>query len=88
VAGQADFNNYGQYFVNTMRSFRQLTDQAKLNKKAERIRIKTVRQSSTLEQALKTLGMPDKRLEELAILNGMRSTDRVSQGSLIKVIDK
>jgi predicted Zn-dependent protease len=88
VAGQADFNNYGQYFVNTMRSFRQLTDQAKLNKKADRIRIKTVRQSSTLGQALKTFGMPDNRLDELAILNGMKSTDKVLQGSLIKIIDK
>jgi hypothetical protein len=30
--------------------------------------------------------VPDRRVEELAILNGMKRTDRVTQGMLIKVI--
>lgn len=87
VAGAADFNNYTSYFTNTMQSFRNLTDPAKLNKKADRIRLKTIRQETTLEQALRSFNVPDRRLEELAILNGMNRTDRVPAGMLIKVIE-
>ena len=58
----------------------------KLNKKPERVRIVTVSNSTTLEQALRNNKANTKRLEELAILNGMKLTDRVEQGTLIKVI--
>ena len=86
VAGGADMNAYAPYFLNTMQSFRPLTEAAKLNKKPERVRIKTVRQDATLEQALRSFDVPDKRVEELAILNGMKRKDRVTKGMLIKVI--
>lgn len=82
-----DFNNYSQYFTQTMKNFRQLTDAAKLNKLPERIRIKTVRQSGTLQQTLQSYNVQADRLEELAIVNGMNLTDRLAQGSLIKVIE-
>jgi predicted Zn-dependent protease len=67
-----------------MQSFRPLTDAAKLNKKPDRVRIKTVRENSTLEQVLRGFNVPDRRVEEMAILNGMKRTDRVTQGMLIK----
>lgn len=82
-----DFNNYSQYFTQTMKNFRELKDPAKLNKLPERIRIKSVRQSGTLQQTLQNYNVQAKRLEELAVLNGMNLTDRVAQGSLIKVIE-
>ena len=82
----ADFNNYGNAFTSIMQSFRQLTDASKLNKKPERVRIKTVAQSTTLNQALKSFGVPQNRMEEMAILNGMDLNDRIGQGTLIKVI--
>jgi len=69
-----------------MTNFKQLTDQSKLNKQPERVRIKTVTQSTTLAQALQTLKMPSNRMEELAVLNGMQLNDRVEKGMLIKVI--
>jgi predicted Zn-dependent protease len=87
AAGAADFNNYTSYFTNTMQSFRNLTDPAKINKKADRIRLKTVRSETTLEKALRSFNVADKRLSELSILNGMNLTDRVSAGMLIKVIE-
>jgi predicted Zn-dependent protease len=86
ISGQADINAYAQYFLNTMQSFRPLTDATKLNKKPERVRVKTVRQDATLEQALRSLDVPDRRIEELAILNGMKRSERVTKGMLIKVI--
>jgi predicted Zn-dependent protease len=84
VSSIPDFNAYSAYFSTTMQSFRQLTDAAKINKKPERVRIKTVSQAATLEQVLRQYKVQDKRLEELAILNGMKLSDRLTQGMLIK----
>jgi predicted Zn-dependent protease len=88
VSNATDFNRYAQYFTGTMQSFKQLTDPAKLNKKPERVRIKTVKQAGTLDQALRSFNAPAKRLEELSILNGMKLTDRVTAGTLIKVVEE
>jgi predicted Zn-dependent protease len=88
VSGISDFNNYSATFSNTMQNFRELKDAAKLNKQPDRIRIKTINQSTTLEQALRQYKMTDKRLEELAILNGMELKERITPGTMIKVIDK
>jgi predicted Zn-dependent protease len=81
-----DFNSYQQTFVNSFGNFRPLTDPAKLNKKPERIRIKTIRTNGTLSAALRDLGVPERRLEELSLVNGMRLTDNVTSGMLIKVV--
>lgn len=81
-----DFNNYSQTFSYTMQNFKELRDASKLNKKPERIRIKTVAQTGTLEQSLRSFNMATNRLEELAILNGMQLKDRVEKGMLIKVV--
>lgn len=81
-----DFNQYYSVFKNTMEGFKPLTDQAKINKKPERIKNKTVSKSITLQQALKNYNTPDARLNELAILNGMNLTDIVPAGMMIKTI--
>ncbi len=81
-----DFNQYYPTFRNTMEGFRQLTDQAKINKKPERIRIKTIAKSTTLEQVFKTYNVPTARYNEMAILNGMNLTDVVPVGMMIKTI--
>ncbi len=86
VSATSTFNNYAGYFTNTMQSFRVLTDQAKINKLPERVRVKTVAANSTLEQVLRSYNIPEKRMEELAILNGMARTAPVTKGSLIKII--
>ena len=86
VTSVNDFNNYVQLFTSVMQGFRELTDASKLNKKPERVRIKTVTQNGTLQQAFRQLGVPDKRMEEMAILNSMRLTDNVTQGMLLKVV--
>jgi predicted Zn-dependent protease len=81
------FNTYAPTFKASMTRFNTLTDPAKLNKKPERVRIKTVQQNASLSDALKAHRVEGKRLEELATLNGMKLTDRVEKGSLIKVIE-
>lgn len=85
VSATADFNSFQNIFLQTMQGFRPLTDQSKINKKPERIRIKTVNTSISLDQALRSFNMPAGRLEELAILNGMQLNDKLTAGTLIKV---
>jgi predicted Zn-dependent protease len=87
VSATGDFNNYLPTFTNAQRSFRELTDASKINKKPQRVRLKNVRTSSTLEQALRDHKVDTKRLEEFAILNGMKLSDRVDAGTLIKIIE-
>jgi predicted Zn-dependent protease len=86
VSSVTDFQSYQNTFASSFQSFRQLTEQAKLNKKAERIRIKTINAATTLEQALRNFGTSSARLNELAIINGMNLTDRLAAGTLIKVL--
>jgi predicted Zn-dependent protease len=83
-----NFNNYFQLFSNSMQSFRPLTDPDKLNRKPERIHIVTVPQATTLAQALRTNKIPDARMNEFAVLNGMQLTDQLPAGTMIKVISK
>lgn len=86
VSSVTDFNAYMQLFTNSMQSFRQLTDQNIINRQPQRVRIKTVSSATTLQQALRSNGIADNRMEEMAILNGMRLTDQVPAGTLIKVV--
>jgi predicted Zn-dependent protease len=86
VTMAANYNTYSQYFQGSMQTFRALTDPSKLNRKPERVRLKTVATAGTLEQVLRGYNMPSARLNELAILNGMNLTDRVPQGTTIKVV--
>ena len=88
VSSQADFQGYSSTFSNTAQSFRQLTDASKLNRQPDRVRIKSVRQTGTFEQALRNYNIAPARFEEMGILNGMRLTDNVTQGMLIKVVER
>ena len=88
IAGKADFATYQSTMQKTMKGFKKLTDQKKINIKPERVMVKTVPVSATVQQAFQKLGVPSDRMDELAILNSMELTDRVEKGSLIKVIGK
>ncbi|WP_225000368.1 M48 family metalloprotease [Cesiribacter sp. SM1] len=86
VSSANDFNNYLQLFSNTMQAFSQLNDPDKLNRQPERIQVRTVQQAGSFLQVLTNFQVPKDRMEELAILNGLELTDRVEQGTMIKVI--
>lgn len=89
LVGATSAQNFGAYqstFTSVMEGFRQLTDPAKLNRKPERVRLRSVAAATTLRQALTSFGVPSARLEELAILNGMQLSDNVSAGTLVKTI--
>jgi predicted Zn-dependent protease len=88
VSAAGNFNNYLNVFNYTMQNFKELKDLSKINKKPERVRIKTVIKAGTLEQVLAGFKVPEKRLEEFSILNGMKLKDNVAQGTLIKIIEQ
>lgn len=88
MALQVDFPRYQGFFTSTVRNFRRLTDQSKMNVQPERIRIIAVNQEGTLQQALSQNGMQSNRFNELALLNGMELNDRVYKGMLIKTLTK
>jgi predicted Zn-dependent protease len=87
VSPSKTFNNFFPTFQGVMGKFNQLTDQSKLNKQPERIRIKTVGQTTTLSQIFKQYSIKDNKMEELAILNGRQLNDKVEKGTLIKVLE-
>ncbi|WP_232830166.1 M48 family metalloprotease [Lewinella sp. IMCC34191] len=79
-----DFNKYARAMEGSIRSFSELTDQSKLNRKPERIKIVEVASAGTLQQALTRAGVPQARLEEFAILNGLNLANQLPAGYLIK----
>ena len=86
LAMQNDYNAYSSYFTNTMNGFRRLTDQSKLNRQPERLRVATVPHGGTVQAAFQALKVPSNRMEEFAILNSVNLKDQVKAGTLIKVL--
>lgn len=88
IAAPADFSRYSGTFTQNFEKFKQLTDPSKLNVKPERIKITTVKTTGTLRKALNDAGMAASRHNELALINGMLLTDKVTKGMLIKTVRK
>lgn len=86
LTAPALFNSYSDTFKKTISQFRRLTDYTKINKKPERIRIKTVYKTNNARNVLKTLGVPQNRLQEVAILNNIDLNKNINRGTLIKTI--
>ena len=88
LAPTASFGTYAPQFDQVAQGFQRLTEADKLNRQPEHIRIKTATSATTLASALAANGVASSRYEEVAILNGMQTTDRLSKGMLFKVVGK
>ena len=88
LAAPSSFSTYAPQFQRAAQGYARLTEASKLNRQPEHIRIKTATGTQTLASALAANGIPSKRYEELAILNGMKTTDRLAKGTLYKVVGK
>lgn len=86
LSSPTDFARYERDFDSSISSFAQLTDQSKLNRQPERLRIATVSGSKTMQQALQAEGIPANRIGEFSILNGVRENQMINSGTLIKVL--
>lgn len=86
LAEPADFTRYQRDIDYTLGSFARLTDASKLNKKPETLKIVSNPRSQSLGQALTSAGVPQGRVQELAILNGMEVNETIPAGMLIKAL--
>ena len=85
-AAPADFETFRPTFRKVTEGFSPLTNQAALNKKPNRIRIRTATRDEAFAAALRRLGMAAASHEELALLNGVGLQENIKRGFLIKVI--
>jgi len=60
----AGFANYESSFLATMKGFAKLTDQSKINRKPDRIRIKKVTSDMSFANALKSIGVAEDEMEQ------------------------
>ncbi|GAB4014615.1 M48 family metalloprotease [Spirosoma koreense] len=88
LATAADFNASFGTFKQVAESFRSLSDPDKLNRKAERVLVKSAPRDGSFREVVTTLGMPANRVEEAGILNGLKADDRVTRSTLIKIISQ
>ncbi|NOY79280.1 MAG: M48 family metalloprotease [Calditrichaeota bacterium] len=82
------FPGYRKTFQATMFKFNRMTNPRRIQIKPNRIYIRKVARTSSLEQALKAFGVSGKDREKLALLNGMKLTDTVQAGTLLKIVKK
>ena len=88
VSAPADFPAYAPQFSSVAGGFQRLTEPDKLNRQPERVRVVKLKLRSNLAKAFADNGVPEKRYEEMAILNGMELNEQVNAGSLLKVVRK
>jgi len=86
VSAETDFNTYFNTMETTMKTFAKLTDASKINVKPTMVLIKKVQKTGSLANAFSYYGVPQAKMEELALLNNMELTSNVQAGQLIKVI--
>ena len=85
---ETDYSGLRGTFSETLSGFGQLTNRAARSKKPERVRIKSAPYDGTLERNLKALGMGSERMPELAILNGLETSDSIKKGKLLKTVGR
>jgi len=88
LAQAGSFGNAFGTFKQVAGGFRTLTDSDKLNRQPDRIRIKAAPQDGTFGQIMANLGMPASRLDQLGTLNGLKSGDRITRGTLLKTLGR
>ena len=89
--GLSDVANFGRYhnsFKQSMNGFKQLNDPSKINVKPDRLDIVAAKSDGTVDKALRALGVNQKDLSQIAILNGMELNDQIKSGELLKIITK
>jgi predicted Zn-dependent protease len=88
VTYRSSYPKYEATFDRTMKQFKALSDPKRIHVKPDRIRIRATRTSDTIGNALRTFGVPDEKLKEMALLNGRDLNQMIPSNTLIKVVEK
>jgi predicted Zn-dependent protease len=87
MSAQRTFPQYEQTFSDTFSGFEELKDPKKLNVQPDRIRARSTKKTETIENALRSLSVPDDKLNEMVVLNGMTPGQTLPAGMLIKIVE-
>jgi len=88
LSSQRLFSQYASIFEDTMKGFKELSDPKKINIQPNRIRARFTKKTNTVENALLELGVPEHKLKELVILNGMTPGQNIPAHTLLKIIER
>jgi predicted Zn-dependent protease len=88
VSPSGVYPKYETIFDSTMRQFKELSDPKKINVKPDRIRVYATRAPDTLGNTLRSFGVPNEKLKEMALLNGGDLNQAIPANALIKVVEK
>jgi predicted Zn-dependent protease len=86
VTTQSDYAKYENLLASVPEGFRKVTAQNVLDRQPDRLSIARAPRSTTVSAALRELGANEEKLAELALLNGMRTDDRVEKGYWLKLV--
>jgi predicted Zn-dependent protease len=87
MSSQRTFPQYEQTFSDMFSGFDELKDPKKLGVQPDRIRIRLTKKADTIENTLRTLGVPDDKMKDVVILNGVTAGQTVPAGTLIKIVE-
>jgi predicted Zn-dependent protease len=82
------FQKHRSIFDEAMRNFRELTDPRRINVRPDRIRIHIAGTTDRLENLLRSFGVPNEKVAEVAVLNGKDLKELVPSNTLLKVIER
>jgi predicted Zn-dependent protease len=82
------FQKYGAVLDRTMRNFKELSDPRRINVKPDRIRIQVTGASDTLENVLRSSGVPNEKRKAVALLNGKNLNEVIPPNTMLKVVER
>lgn len=88
VSTPGRFQNYGRTFETTIHGFKELSDPKRIEVLPQRIRIRRVEMTDRIESLLRSHGVPEGKIKENLLINGLSPGQIVPSHSLIKVIEK
>jgi predicted Zn-dependent protease len=88
LSSPQSFEAYATLFDRTMGQFRHLKDRKRVDVKPDRIQIRATKMAGTMGSVLRSLGVPEKEHEKIALLNGKSLKDPIPAKTLIKVVQK
>lgn len=84
----AQFNGNFPTFQSVAQNFRAVTDPGIINRKPERIQVKAAPRDGSFRDIMTSLGMDANRVGELGVINSLKTDDRVTRGTMMKVITR
>jgi predicted Zn-dependent protease len=84
----SDFSRYGGMLEKSIRSFDRVTDQRILRAQPDRLRVYAAQQGDTLSSIAQRTNNPRVNADELAILNRLAISQPISEGRLLKIVDR